>query len=177
MKKLLLHFLAAFSLMMAACNDASKSNESRGREPALSPSNTKQERNKKVIVASIESLVTGNLDGTFKDAATGFVDYGDGSSQPVTDIESLKGFLKVLLTSLEGYKAENLVYFADGDHVMVYGDWGGTFKADMMGVKATGKMVKFKDVDIFKLNDEGKITEHRSVQNIGAVLMAAGPAK
>ena len=46
-----------------------------------------------------------------------------------------------------------------------------------MGIKATGKPVKFKDVDIFKLNDEGKIIEHSSVQNIGAVLMTAGMMK
>ena len=161
MKKLLPILLAAS--LMTACNESN--------------SNSKQERNKKVIVASMECFMKGDLSGTFKDTATGFVDYGDGTSQPVSDIESLKAALKVLMTSIEGYKAENLVYFADGDHVIVYGDWGGTFKTDMMGIKATGKTVKFKDVDIFTLNNEGKITEHRSVQNVGAVLMAAGTVK
>ncbi len=61
--------------------------------------------------------------------------------------------------------------------MLVHGDWGGTFKNDLMGIKATGKPVKFKDVDIFKLNDEGKIIEHSSVQNLGMVLMASGMMK
>jgi predicted ester cyclase len=34
-----------------------------------------------------------------------------------------------------------------------------------MGMKATGKAFKIKDVDIFKFNDAGKIIEHRAVQS------------
>ena len=83
----------------------------------------------------------------------------------------------MLTNSIEGYRAENLKYYADDDRVLVYGDWTGTFKNDLMGIKATGKPVKFKDVDIFKLNDEGKVVEHSSVQNVGAVLMAQGNMK
>jgi predicted ester cyclase len=192
MKKSILLLLAASFLIMTACNNEKKSNEGDKKEPFSSSSETKQgdkkeiprpssenkqERNKKVIVASMESFMKGDLDGTFKDVATGFVDYTDGSIPPIGNIDSLKGFIKMLMTSIEGYKGENLMYYADGDHVIVYGDWGGTFKTDMMGIKATGKVVKFKDVDIFKLNDEGKITEHHSVQNIGAVLMTSGMTK
>ena len=32
-----------------------------------------------------------------------------------------------------GYKGENLKYYADGDYVIVHGDWGGVFKNDMTG--------------------------------------------
>ena len=42
-----------------------------------------------------------------------------------------------------------------------------------MGIKASGKPIKFKDVDIFKLNDEGKIVEHYAVQNLQAILMTS----
>ena len=125
----------------------------------------------------MESFNKGDLDGTFKEAAAGFTDYADGSIPPITNIDSLKGFIKMVTTSIEGYKGENLKYYADGDHVLVHGDWGGTFKNNLMGIKATGKPVMFKDVDIFKLNEEGKIVEHSSVQNLAAVLMAAGMAK
>jgi predicted ester cyclase len=64
------------------------------------------------------------------------------------------------------------MYLADGDHVAVIADWSGTFKNDLMGMKATGKMFKFKDLDLFKLNEEGKIIEHRSIANLAAVLQA-----
>jgi ketosteroid isomerase-like protein len=137
----------------------------------------KQQRNKKVVMASMENFMKGDLDATFKDAAPDFVDYADGSIPPIKNLDSLKVFMRMLLSSLEGYKGENLVYFTDGAHVIVHGDWGGVFKNDMMGIKATGKSVTFKDADIFTLNEDGKITEHRSVQNLAAVLMAASAMK
>src|SRR5437762_2007217 len=133
MKKSIYLLLAASFLLMTACNNEKKSSERDKKETASSPSENKQERNKKVIVASMECFMKGDLDGAFKDVATGFVDYTDGSIPPISDIDSLKGFIKTLVTSIEGYKAENLVYYTDGDHVIVYGDWGGTFKTDMMG--------------------------------------------
>jgi predicted ester cyclase len=61
--------------------------------------------------------------------------------------------------------------------VAAYADWTGTFKNDLMGIKASGKPVNLRDVDIFKLNDAGKIIEHRSVQNTGAALMASSMMK
>ena len=177
MKKSIILLMALLFFVLAACNNEKKTGEGDKKETSMSSSENKQERNKKVIMASMESFMKGDLDGTFKDAAANFVDYTDGSIPPITNIDSLKGFMKMMMTSVEGYKGENLEYYADGDHVLVHGDWGGLFKTDMMGIKATGKPVTFKDVDIFKLNEEGKIVEHSSVQNLGAVLMAAGMMK
>ena len=177
MKKFIL-LMAIPILFLTSCNNEKKTDDSSDKkDTTLSSAENKQDRNKKVVMASMESFMKGDLDGTFKDAATDFVDYADGTTPPMSNIDSLKGFIKMLLASVEGYKGDNLKYYADGDYVLVHGDWGGTFKNDMMGIKATGKPVKFKDVDIFKLNDEGKIVEHSSVQNLGAVLMAAGMMK
>lgn len=174
MKKIIFSLLTA-SLMIVACNNDKKEESSAKKDETTMES--KQERNKKVIMASMESFSKGDLDGTFKDAAPNFTDYTDGSIPPMTNLDSLKGFIKMMTNSIENYKGENLKYYADGDYVLVHGDWVGTFKNDLMGIKATGKPIKFKDVDIFKLNDEGKITEHSSIQNVGAVLMTAGMMK
>ena len=54
----------------------------------------------------------------------------------------------------------------DGDYVIVYGAWSGTWKNDMMGMKATGKSFKATDVDIFKFDNARKIIEHRGVQSL-----------
>jgi predicted ester cyclase len=40
----------------------------------------------------------------------------------------------------------------------------------MMGMPTTGKTYTIPDVDMFLLNEEGKIIEHRSVQS-GEVMM------
>jgi predicted ester cyclase len=177
MKKIIFSLLSATVLVVACNNDKKMDEGADKKEATVSAAESKQERNKKVVMASMESFMKGDLDGTFKDAAAGFVDYADGSTPPMTNIDTLKGFMKMITNSIEGNKGESLNYYADGDYVLVHGDWMGTFKKDLMGIKATGKPVKFKDVDIFKLNEEGKITEHSSVQNLGAVLMAAGMMK
>lgn len=175
--KQFIYSLLAVSVLMTACNNEKKTDTGDKKETALSSSENRQERNKKVIMASMESFMKGDMDGTFKDAAASFVDYADGSTPPMNNIDSLKGFLKMITSSIEGYKAQNLQYYADGDYVLVLGDWGGLFKNNLMDIKATGKPVKFRDVDVFKLNDEGKIIEHSSVQNLAAALMTAGMMK
>jgi len=71
-------------------------------------------------------------------------------------------------------KGDNLKYVADGDWVMVWGDWSGTFKNDFMGMKATNKTYKMKDVDIFKLNDAGQVVEHHNVQSPNTMMMQVG---
>ncbi len=43
-----------------------------------------------------------------------------------------------------------------------------------MGIKPTGKSYKVKDVDLFTFNDDGKITEHRSVQSSSTIMMQTG---
>lgn len=146
------------------------------QKPALAANsdNKKEDRNKKIIMASMQNFQKGDFDAMLKDAAGDFTDYGDGTTPPVHGVDSLKGFIKMIENSIPDYKGEDLKYYADGDYVFVHGNWTGTFKNDLMGIKATGKPVRFKDVDIFKLNDEGKVVEHSSVQNFGAVLMTSG---
>ena len=172
MKRTTLLLLTALNIAIYSCNNETKKDAVKS-ETTESTAESKQDRNKKVIMASMESFMKNDIEGVFKDAAPGFVDYTDGTIPPINSIDTLKNFVKMLQSSIEGYKGENLKYFTDGDYVIVQGDWGGVFKNDLMGIKATGKAVKFRDVDIFKLNDDGKITEHHSIQNLPAVLMAA----
>ena len=77
----------------------------------------------------------------------------------------------MLKDGIPDYKASNLQYYADGDAVLVVGEWSGTQKKDMMGIKPSGKPFKFNDVDIFTFNENGKITSHRSITNFAKVLM------
>jgi predicted ester cyclase len=82
--------------------------------------------------------------------------------------------MKGWLDAFPDYKGENLMAIADGDKVAVLRDWSGTFKKDFMGMKATGKIFKAKDVDIFTFNDAGKITKHRSVQSMTTLMQQLG---
>ncbi len=175
MKKSII-FLGLLMLTVTSCKNEKKG-ETTGAEPATAPMENKQDRNKKVVMASIESFLKGDYDAAFRDAGPGFIDYTDGSMPPINSIDSLKAMVKMMTAAFDNYKGENLRYYADGDHVLVVGDWSGVFKRDLMGIKATGKPFKYRDTDIFKLNDDGKIIEHSSVQNVGAVLATSGMMK
>ena len=61
-------------------------------------------------------------------------------------------------------KGSDLKYFADGDHVVVLGEYSGTFKKDFNKMKATNKSFKYNDADVFTLTDNGKISSHRYIQ-------------
>jgi len=173
MKKTMLLFTIA--AMMASCNSEQKKGSDEQKKDTMSE--TKTERNKKVVMASMSAFAKRDIDGMVKDAAPGYIDYGDETMPPSNNLDSTKVFIKMLLNSFEDFKASNAQLIADGDYVFYYADWTGTFKNDLMGIKATGKPLKFKDCDIFKFNDDGKITEHHSIQNMGALLMAGDAAK
>ncbi|HUP12965.1 MAG TPA: ester cyclase [Niastella sp.] len=174
--------IAAFTaLCFTACNDsattattASDADSTKmNTTNAADSKDTKEERNKQIIEASMKGVENGNVDEIFKDAAPDMVDYGDGSMKPMK-VDSVKAFLKSYMAAIPDYKGSDLTMVADGDNVMVYGTWTGTWKNDMMGAKATGKSFKVNDVDFFKLNDDGKITEHRSVMPMSEISRQIG---
>jgi predicted ester cyclase len=129
------------------------------------------EKNKATALASEQAFSSGKIDEMFKDVAADVVDYGDGSSAPVKNIDTVKASVKMWLSAFPDYKGENFLVVAEGNHVAVFGDWSGTFKNAMMGMKPTGKSFKVKDVDLFTFNDAGKITEHRGVQPFANILV------
>jgi predicted ester cyclase len=93
---------------------------------------------------------------------------------PPTNYDSTRKGLQEWVNAIPDYKATDLTAVADGDHVMVYGTWTGTWKNNMMGMNATKKSFKVNDVDIFKFNDQGRIVEHRAVQPMAEVARQIG---
>ena len=170
MKKVFL-LMTASIMLLASCSNDKKKEEGDKKETVMNSGESKQERNKKVIMASMEAFNNNDMDNVFKDAAPGMMDYTDGSMPP-QGVDSINVFLKMIKESIPDYKGENHMYMADGDQVAVFADWSGIFQKDLMGMKATGKKFTYKDVDLFKLNEDGKITEHHSIANFGLVLQA-----
>jgi predicted ester cyclase len=177
MKKAFL-LLAVTSGMMVACtNNASETTageQKTGDTTTTAVTENKQERNKKIIMASMDGISSRNVDQMLQDATPDCVDYGDGSMPPVKGKDSVKAMIQAWLNAFPDVKGDDLKYVADGDWVMVWGEWTGTFKNDFMGMKATNKSYKMKDVDIFKMNDEGKILEHHNVQSPNTMMAQIG---
>ena len=132
-----------------------------------STAESKAEKNRQTALTSVQAFSAHDFDAVFKDVASDGVDYGDGTMPPVKSIDTIKAGMKAWTAAFPDVKGENLMALsdADGSHVIVVGEWSGTFKNDFMGMKATGKSFKYWDGDLFSFNDEGKITSHRSVQS------------
>ena len=156
MKTLWIVAFAAFAF--TACNSSTAGSSDATQQ-------AKEERNKRIALASVGAFEKGNLDSVFKDVAPDAMDYGEGSNPPVKGVDSAKVGLKAWMAAIPNYKGSDFIAVADGDYAMVYGHWSGTWSKDFLGMKPTGRSFSIYDVDIFKFNDEGKIIEHRSVQS------------
>lgn len=159
----------AITMLFASCQN-SGGGEAATTDSTSAPAESKQERNKKIVMASNEAMMKHDLNAVFKDGAADFVDYGDGSMPPMKNLDSIKAMITGWMAAFPDMKGEKYEYYADGDKVLVYGEYSGTWTGDMMGMKGNGKKFSTRDVDIFTLNEEGKITSHRSVQNWMATL-------
>jgi predicted ester cyclase len=179
MKKTIVLLAVATALITACGTDANKTEgTAEGKMSDTTATTTtaedKEERNKKVIMASFDAMASRNVNEMLKDCAPDCVDYGDGSMPPVKGKDSISNMINQWMNAFPDSKGENLKYVADGDWVMVWGDWSGTFKKDFMGMKATNKSYKMKDVDIFKLNDAGQVVEHHNVQSPNTMFAQLG---
>ncbi|THU41363.1 ester cyclase [Niastella caeni] len=174
MKKVFL-LLAVSTAIITACETTT--NKTEGTEGAKTDTTMvedKEERNKKVVMASMEAMIAKNVDEAFKDVAPDAVDYNDGSMPAIKGKDSIMNMVKQWVNAFPDNKGQDIKYVADGDWVMVWGEWSGTFKNDFMGMKATNKSYKLKDVDIFKLNDAGQITEHHNIQSPNTMMGQVG---
>ena len=125
---------------------------------------TKAEKNKMMVATIYENFEKLDPSAAFALMSNDIVDYGDGSMAPVKGIDSVKAGLNSWLSNMESMHIGDLKIVAEGNDVWASGVFSGTYKEDMWGMPLKGKSFKIFDVDIFTLNDEGKITSHRSVQ-------------
>lgn len=171
MKKLFLILLAS-TLFLTACNSDKKTEEKMDdkKDTTMTGTEAREEKNKQVAMAAMQAFDKGDMTAVFADADPAMVDYADGSTPPMP-LDSVKIFFSMLKDAIPDYKGSDLEFLADGDKVLVVGEWSGTLKKDLMGIKPTGKPFKFRDVDIFTFNENNKITSHRSITNFAKILM------
>jgi predicted ester cyclase len=160
MKKLI-PCVAIAALFLSACSTKSTTIASAADSVAM-----KTAKNKEAALNSNLAFIKGDVDAAFKDYSSDFVDYGDGSSKPMKNIDSMKMNNKAFLAAFPDLKVENMHAVGSGDTVIVTGTWSGTFKKEYMKIKPTNKSYKVPDADIFTFNKDGKITSHSNIQSL-----------
>jgi predicted ester cyclase len=161
--------VAMAALFLAACNNKSTSTASTADSAMM-----KVEKNKEAALNANNAFIKGDIEGSFKDYSKDFVDYGDGSTKPMKNIDSMKMNNKAFLAAFPDLKVENMHAVGSGDTVIVTGTWSGTFKKELMKIKPTGKSYKAVDADIFIFNKDGKIISHANIQSLATYFYQLG---
>jgi steroid delta-isomerase-like uncharacterized protein len=125
---------------------------------------SKEDRNKKIVKDAMAALNDHSIEKMVAFMSDDAVDYGDGMGHSVKGKDSIRANMMSFFNSFPDFKGSELRYFADGDHVVVLGEYSGTFRKDFGKMKATNKSFKFPDADVFTLNDNGQISSHRYIQ-------------
>ena len=86
----------------------------------------------------------------------------------VTGIEGLTGLLNIFLGSLPDLVAEEQDVIASGDLVVLRLLVTATQKGDLLGIAATGRPVSWNAIDIYRINDDGKISEEWAADDMAA---------
>ncbi len=169
MKYIILIASSFFLILQEACNNGAATDKSTLKtRSAADKTESKTERNKKTVMACMDAVNAHDPEKIMKDEAPNFVEYGDGT-EANSDKDRLKQGLTGIFNTYPDFRFENATYFAEGDEVVVISDFTMTFKNDMGKTKATGKTAKFKDVDIFILDENGKIVSHRDIYPADAI--------
>lgn len=176
MKKIFLFLLVAGVIAFPACNEKVKvasasDKDSTGKMESTAV--TKAQQNKQTALSAMAAFNKGDLEAGFKDCVPGYLDYGDGSGKPM-DLQSVKQLWKEFLNAFPDFKVDNIKCVADDEWAMVWADCSGTWKGPFMKQKANGKSFKMRDVDLFRINNEGKFVEHYNIQPFSVIAKQTG---
>lgn len=160
-----------FNSCLVKAQTANQKNVSTG---AKMSQEEKEERNKRIALENAEAIHMQDIESASKNFATDIINYGNGKIPPQKGIEAVTASLRMFMSAFPIDKIDNLVAVADGDWVMLWGKWNGTWKGDFMGQKATGNSFTKTEVEIYRFNEEGQITEHHSVQTIDEIARQIG---
>jgi predicted ester cyclase len=86
----------------------------------------------------------------------------------VNGIEGLTGLLNIFLGSLPDLVAEEQDVIASGDLVVLRLLVTATHRGDLLGIPATGRPVSWNAIDIYRINDDGKISEEWAADDMAA---------
>lgn len=119
------------------------------------------ERNKATIKAAYDALNRRDFNTFATYCAPDYVEYSAGP-MPIKGVQASIEAYKQFFSAFPDLKFEIVYIAAEGDHYLVKINMTGTNTGALMGFPPTGKPIKVADVDIIKVNSEGKAVAHSS---------------
>jgi steroid delta-isomerase-like uncharacterized protein len=97
-----------------------------------------------------------------------------GTLGTISGAENVVGLLKVFIGALPDLVATEHDVIASDDLVAMRLSVTATHSADLLGIPKTGNRVTWDAVDIYRVNDEGKITEEWAADDMAAFASQLG---
>jgi steroid delta-isomerase-like uncharacterized protein len=97
-----------------------------------------------------------------------------GSLGTVNGVESMTALLTGFLGALPDLHAEEQAVIASDDLVVIRLVVSATHKGDLLGIPATGRSVQWDAVDIYRVTDDGKISEEWAADDLATFASQLG---
>ena len=97
-----------------------------------------------------------------------------GTLGTVEGVENLIALLQGFIGALPDLHAEEQDIVADGNAVVLRFVVEGTHKGELLGIPPTGRKVRWDAVDVYRFNENGKITEEWAADDLTAILHSVG---
>ena len=97
-----------------------------------------------------------------------------GSLGTVSGVENMTGLLTSFLGALPDLRAEEQDVIASDDLVVMRLVVTATHKGDLLGIPATGRSVRWDAVDIYRVTDDGKISEEWAADDMATFASQLG---
>jgi hypothetical protein len=164
------NFVIVTITALSSCGSAE--NDKNSMENA-SPIISRALQNEQTAMLSIQAFNSHNVNEILKNWDSLATDDGDGTWHPIVGIDSIKYIYSLVLKGIPNISVDSLRTLTDnGEHVIVTGQWSGTFKNDSL--KAADTKISFWNGDFFTFNENGKIIRHKSIQSNLAKLAQLG---
>jgi steroid delta-isomerase-like uncharacterized protein len=86
------------------------------------------------------------------------------------DREGFKLFFRMFRAAFPDQHFDIDFMVAEGDKVVAYGTVEGTHRGDFLGLAATGKSFKVRNIDVCRFNTEGLIAEHWGLVDLAGMM-------
>jgi predicted ester cyclase len=125
----------------------------------------------------VASVFNGHDPGRGRDFFTADAKWHGGALGTIAGVDNIVGLLTGFISGLPDIQVVTQDVIASGDLVAMRFVGTATQTGDVLGIPKTGKSIRWDSVDIYKITDDGKISEQWSFQDMAAILSQLGAVK
>jgi steroid delta-isomerase-like uncharacterized protein len=122
----------------------------------------------------VRVVFNGHQPDRARDYCTDDVVWHGNSLGEVSGLENLTALLTAFIGALPDLVAEEQDVIASDDLVVVRLIVTATHKGDLLGIPATGRRVQWNAIDIYRVTDDGKISEEWAADDMAAFASQLG---